>query len=768
MHEGTQVDDERPGRSGVRRGVWAAAAVTVALVAAIISIFGDMASTRADNQKSRQAAATSSMDLASTLRLAIQHEQDLVVSGAAFFVNSPDATQAQFTRWMTAEHAFARYPELYAISEIAMVTPSEAAAFSVRQAGGAVGTAAGGVPLQITPAGYRAFYCLPAVWDVRSTPQAGRSGFDICQSPYGRSLLHMRDSGQSAVLPYGSGNTTTLGLGLPIYQGGVMPATTEARQSAFIGWIAEEVDPHVALVNALRAHPHTKVVLRFGSGSSAVSFAAGSASAGAKATTVDITNGWHVTTSSAVAPAGIIGSTAAGFRLGVGLLISLLLGALIYVLGTSRSRAIHLVNEGTAQLRHQALHDPLTGLSNRALILDRIRQMMARSEREHTRMAALFIDVDDFKDINDTLGHNAGDELLTAVGVRLKAALRDQDTVGRLGGDEFVVLVEGTSLDAGSGAVADRILDALSDSFDLEDSDDPVVVNVSIGIAEGERSTGEELLQDADIALYQAKANGKHRAVIFSQSMQVALDDRRHLESDLHSAFEHGQFFVRYQPTVDLSTRASTGVEAHLGWRHPTRGVVAPETFVPVLESSGLMVPVGRWLLEAACRHGSNLQREGRPQSVSVMASASQFERDGFVEDVRAALASTGLDPASLIVTFPETALAPDETTIARLRCLKTEGVRIALGEFESGYSSLTYLQRYPIDILKVDRSLVSGTVDPGEVATITRTLTQLGKVFGVDIIIEDVPSGDGPDPLDELAGTGTEADTGLFATGTR
>jgi diguanylate cyclase (GGDEF)-like protein len=749
----------------------------MALVAAIISIFGDMASTRADSQKSRQAAVTSSMDIASTLKLAIQHEQDLVVSGAAFFVNSPDATQAQFTRWMTAERAFARYPELYAISEIAIVTPSEVAALFARQTGGPVGTATGGSPLQITPAGYRDFYCLPAVWDVRGNAQAGRAGFDFCQSPYGRLLLHMRDSGQSAVLPYGSGNSVTLGLGLPIYQGGVVPGTTEARQSAFIGWIAEEIDPHVALVSALLAHPHAKVVLRYGAGSSAVSFVAGSAPAGAEATTIGITNGWHVTTSSAVAPAGVIGSTAAGFRLGVGLLISLLLGALIYVLGTSRSRAIHLVNEGTAQLRHQALHDPLTGLSNRALILDRIRQMMARSGREHTRMAALFIDVDDFKDINDTLGHNAGDELLTAVGVRLKAALRDRDTVGRLGGDEFVVLVEGASLDAGAGAVADRILDALAGSFELEVSDDPIVVNVSIGIAEGERSTGEELLQDADIALYEAKANGKHRAVVFSQSMQVALDDRRHLEADLHSAFEHGQFFVRYQPTVDLSTRTSTGVEAHLGWRHPTRGVVAPETFVPVLESSGLMVPVGRWLLEAACQHGSNLQREGRPQSVSVMASASQFERDGFVQDVRAALATTGLDPASLIVTFPETALAPDETTIARLKCLKAEGVRIALGEFESGYSSLTYLQRYPIDILKVDRSLVSEAVDPDEVATITRTLTQLGRVFGVDIIIEDVPSEDEPVPLDEDAGrkpTDTAADadantdTGLFTAGTR
>jgi diguanylate cyclase (GGDEF)-like protein len=454
-----------------------------------------------------------------------------------------------------------------------------------------------------------------------------------------------------------------------------------------------------------------------------------------------------VTTWSVVTAPGVAGSGAAIVRLIVGLLISLLLGVLIYLLGTSRSRAVQEVSETTAKLRHLALHDSLTGLPNRTLILDRLDQMMVRSRREHTRVAALFVDLDNFKQINDTLGHNAGDELLTEVGRRLTGALRDQDTVGRLGGDEFVVLVEGTSLVAGSEVVADRVLEALSEPFDLEGSEEPVRVFASIGIAEGERAHPEELLHDADIALYEAKAAGKRHAVTFSRSMQEALDDRRQLELDLHRALDAGQFVVRYVPTTDLSTRTVTGVDARLGWVHPTRGDVPASTFLPALESSGEIVPVGRWLLRTAASRGAASQRMGAPIPVSVDVSATEFAEDDFVDDVRDVLALTGLDPSLVVMTFAETALTPaahfrdDAAVIARLLELKATGVRIALGEFDGGASFLTYLPRYPIDILKVEQPLVAGIVDPAGAASLADTLAQLGRVFGVDVVVE----GSGP-----------------------
>jgi diguanylate cyclase (GGDEF)-like protein len=423
---------------------------------------------------------------------------------------------------------------------------------------------------------------------------------------------------------------------------------------------------------------------------------------------------------------------------------SLLLGTLLYVLGTSRSRAVQVVHERTDQLRHQALHDSLTGLPNRALILDRIDQMLARSRREHTPVASLFLDLDNFKDINDTLGHSAGDELLAGVGVRLASALREGDTVGRLGGDEFVILVEGASLAAGAEVVAQRILDVLDTPFTIPGSDVPLAVTASIGIAEGDRSAPEELLRDADIALYRAKAAGKHCAALFSPSMQHDVDDHRHLEVDLHGALEDGQFFLLYQPCMDLATGVVTGVEALMRWRHPERGVVESEDFIPALESSGLIVPVGRWALQEACNQGATWHHNGHRFTVSVNVSARQLERDGIVDDVHGALTESGFDPGSLVLELTETALMDDvRASLARLQLLKAVGVRIAIDDFGTGFSSLAYLRQFPIDVLKIDQSFVSGIADSSESAAIVHTLVQLGKVLGLETIAEGIENND-------------------------
>jgi diguanylate cyclase (GGDEF)-like protein len=395
------------------------------------------------------------------------------------------------------------------------------------------------------------------------------------------------------------------------------------------------------------------------------------------------------------------------------------------------------------RIHHQALHDPLTGLANRALIIDRIGQMLARSRRSQTPCAVMFLDLDNFKDINDTLGHQVGDELLVAVGARLAGALRGADTVGRLGGDEFVLLLEGALLSAGLEVIADRILDAFRAPFEIGDGF-PLSVSASIGTAPGVDATPGELLRDADIALYRAKAAGKDCAVTFQTSMQAAVDDHRYLDLELHRALAENEFYLLYQPTIDLQTNAFTGVEALLRWRHPDRGVVQPDEFIPALEASGLIVPVGAWVLEEACRQGALWRAGGHTFSVSVNVSVRQLERGRIFDDVQSALALSGFDPALLVLELTERTLMEDvDATIVRLGLLKSLGVRIAIDDFGTGYSSIAYLRRFPIDVLKIDRSFVSGIADSGESAALVHTLVDLGKALKLETVAQGIEDDD-------------------------
>ncbi len=392
------------------------------------------------------------------------------------------------------------------------------------------------------------------------------------------------------------------------------------------------------------------------------------------------------------------------------------------------------------RLAYAALYDALTGLPNRSLILNRAQQMLARARREGTPVAALFLDLDDFKDINDTLGHEAGDQLLAAVATRISSAIRAGDTVGRLGGDEFIVLVEGDSLAAGAEMVAERIRDVLTPPFEIEASKMPLEITASIGIAEGDRTEPGELLRDADIALYRAKAAGKRCAVVFAPSMKRSVLDLHHVQKDLYHALERREFFLLYQPTVDLLTGRFSGVEALLRWRHPERGVVVPNDFIPALESSGLIVPVGAWVLNEACRQAASWSLKGYHMNVSVNISAVQLERDRIIDEVNEALNRSGLEPSRLTLELTETTLMHDVAeTLTRLNLLKALGVSLAIDDFGTGYSSLAYLRQFPIDILKIDQSFVSGVADTRESAAIVHTLVQLGKVLGLETVAEGI-----------------------------
>lgn len=740
VRDAASAKDSKSGRITQRRLLWLAVAVLLVIIGATGSVLGARTLARNDGRVSRQAFAVSSTQIASTLKLSIQHEEDLVVIAGAFAVRNPDGSQSSFLQWTSSVRAFERYPELEGIAELAMVPASQLGAFAARTVIDPPGPLSVAGTFQVIPTGIRPFYCLDTAGQSRSGQPVPPAGTDYCETNLGPHLLKARDSGQAAYLPYGSGKNADLILGTPVYDGGIVPTTVTARRAALIGWTGTEIRPSVILDTALENHSDTAVVFRYTSGTSNSTFKAGSVPVGAESMTINLGNGWHVQVLRAVGGAGVLTDSNSLIFLLAGLTISVLVGLLICVLGTSRSRAVTMVHLRTDQLRYQAFHDPLTGLPNRALILDRLDQMMARSRREHTPVAALFLDLDDFKDVNDTLGHNAGDQLLARVGARLAKALREGDSVGRLGGDEFVVLVEGASLAAGATVVAERLLDLLATPFEIPGSDSPLSVTASIGIATGNREDSEELLHNADIALYRAKATGKRRAVIFASSMQVAVDDHRSLDLDLHRALGADQFFLLYQPMVDLATGVFTGTEALLRWRHPERGLIEPDDFIPALESSGLIIPVGRWVLQAACHQGAAWERQGHRIAVAVNVSALQFEGDRIIDDVFSALSASDFDPGMLILEITETTLMKDMPTImARLDSLKAIGVRIAIDDFGTGYSSLAYLRKFPIDVLKIDRSFVSGIDDSVESAAIVHTLVQLGKALNLETLAEGI-----------------------------
>jgi diguanylate cyclase (GGDEF)-like protein len=392
------------------------------------------------------------------------------------------------------------------------------------------------------------------------------------------------------------------------------------------------------------------------------------------------------------------------------------------------------------ELTFLATHDVLTGLPNRKLILDRTEQLLARARRHATPLAAVFIDLDNFKLINDTLGHRAGDELLCAVTARLQSAVRDTDTLGRLGGDEFVVIADELSLAAGPELIAERLLEALSEPFTLADGGTRLKITASVGVAAGVRPSADELLRDADIAMYRAKCNGKDRYVAFASEMQGAVQSRLELEMDLREALQNNEFFLVYQPIFNLSDMSPSSVEALIRWKHPTRGVVQPEDFIPLLEETGLITEIGGWVLREACAQGASWREAGCPIEMAVNVSARQLDSDEFVTEVQEALEASGLDPPALTIEITETTLMRDaEQTVRRLSAVKALGVRIAIDDFGTGYSSLTHVQKFPVDALKIDRSFITGLKDNKEGEALIHTLVQLGKALSIETVAEGI-----------------------------
>jgi diguanylate cyclase (GGDEF)-like protein len=410
--------------------------------------------------------------------------------------------------------------------------------------------------------------------------------------------------------------------------------------------------------------------------------------------------------------------------------------------GLSGQAAVAIRNAGLVdQVRHQALHDGLTGLPNRTLVIDRMEQALARSIREGVAVATLFMDLDGFKEINDSLGHAAGDRLLVALADRLRLTLRDSDTVGRLGGDEFVIVAEGDSLADGPHAIAERILDVMRVPFELEGfTGTSVSVTASVGMAIGPRQSAGELLRDADIALYHAKEQGKDRYVLFEPAMSTRRRARLDYESDIGGALAAQQFFLVYQPFFDFQQGAVIGAEALIRWRHPTHGVVDARHFVPLLEESGAICQVGQWVLEEAARQGHQWHQLGFRIDVSVNVSRGQLLSGHLADDVVHALSSSGLDPSTFILEIAESIISRDAPSIiAEIRGLKELGVKVAIDDFGTAYSSLAYLSQFPIDGVKIDRSFISSIDETVGSGSLIHVLLELGRSLGLTTMAEGI-----------------------------
>jgi diguanylate cyclase (GGDEF)-like protein len=730
----------------------------VGLVASLGSALLWRSSVKAHDRQQFQAGST---DVNETVETLLRRDADFVTTLRGVLTMQPHLSATRFDQWFSQLQGRQREMSGLGTTVVEVVPAAELAAFQARRAADPAFRAfVGGSVVPSVPRGH-ARYCLLSAggtvtpytrvvgrlvqgdWCNLASPIGGFQDGGILQAHL---LQRITDSGQFLVYPVTAQGVSTLFIEAAFYRRGASLRSVVQRRAAVAGWVGssfgmtalihEAISDHYGLSVALyHSNPgqSEQLIGRVGTASTSGSFT--------HETTMQIDGKWRTVVRGSE-PASWLSANLQGLLvLVVGAIVSFLLFALVLVLTRSREHALGMVKEKTGELRHQSLHDALTGLPNRVLALDRAEQMLARARRHQIPVAALYLDIDGFKHINDTFGHAAGDDLLRIVATRLEGVVREGDTAARLSGDEFVVLVEGSTLDAGPELVAERLLEVLRQPYEMDgQTGRPLSLTASIGIALGERTNAAELLSDADIALYEAKAAGKDCYMLFQSRMHTAAQDRLMLEMDLADALEQQQLFLQYQPTFDLQSERVIGVEALIRWNHPTRGVIAPIDFIPIAEESGLIVPIGRWVLQEACRQAAVWYGKGHRIGMAVNVSGRQLDDDELIEDVHCALAENGLDASTLTLEITETTLMRDaEAAAKRLHMLKQLGVRIAIDDFGTGYSSLAYLRQFPVDALKIDRSFISGIAGSKGSAALIHTLVQLGKTLDIETLAEGI-----------------------------
>jgi len=712
-----------------RKAVWIAVALACFVAGTVVSVLGAQAVARNGAAKSRLAFHLSSAEIASNLNRAIQHDEDLGVSAAGFFAGNPNASAAQINAWANSVQPLRSYPELEKLGLVSLVRAPELPAFAARMGAG----------FRVVPDESRAYYCL-ATAELARYPAAG---VNYCAQSHG--LLLLRDSGRSSYVQASAGQSRALAVETPVYSGGATPSTVAARKAAFAGWVRLVLTPGMLLGQALQGHPAGALRLQYTDGSSHVEFASGTPRSGAQSSMIGLHNGWAVESFGEPLSTSVFTNGQALAHLLIGILLSGLIALLVLVVCTGRVWARPVAKRaspaGSGEPAEQ-LYDSLTGLPNRALMLDRAQLMLARAGRHSSMLAgALFIDIDGFKDINSKLGPQAGDQLLEIVAERLVGAVRAQDTVGRLGGDEFVVLVESATRGVRLDALARRVIEALHRPIELEEFSPSFSLTASIGVAFGRYATPEDLLHDAQLALYSAKAAGKDRYTLFNASMRSVIEGRGLLEVELNAAVAENQFFVLYEPIFDLKSRQVAGLQALLRWQHPTRGVLEPAEFIELTEDTGLIVPIGRWLLEEACTQATAWHAAGHPVGITVRVSDSQLNRGGFPTDVLRAIQQSGIEPSLLTIEISESRILRDVTTLAaRLQEIKQLGVCLAVAGFAGdGYARHAELEPLPLDFLNVNRSTIAASDDENYRNWLLEAILMLGQEHSLGVIAKAV-----------------------------
>lgn len=410
-------------------------------------------------------------------------------------------------------------------------------------------------------------------------------------------------------------------------------------------------------------------------------------------------------------------------------------GSVIVFRDVSASRAMAL------KMTHSFEHDFLTGLPNRILLNDRITQAIALASRNGKQVAVLFLDLDGFKHINDSLGHPVGDILLQSIAGRLEDCVRAPDTVSRQGGDEFVVLLSETEHRENVAFVATRMLMAVAETHTIQRLDLHVTTSIGISIYPDDGENAETLIKNADTAMYQAKANGRQSYQFFKPAMNVRAVERQSIEESLRSALERGEFVLHYQPKVNLKTGRITGAEALIRWDHPTRGMMSPAKFIPIAEESGLIRPIGQWVLEEACQQARSWAESGLPaMSMAVNVSAAELQEETYVKRLYATMKQTGINPRCLELELTESVLMKHAYSAAViLQAFRKSGVQVALDDFGTGYSSLSYLRDFPIDVLKIDQSFVSEVTSSGSDTRIVTAVIGMARSLGLRVVGEGV-----------------------------
>jgi diguanylate cyclase (GGDEF)-like protein len=721
---------------------------------------------------------TSTSSVAASLSTSVARDQDLLSTVRTLLEIGPRTTNAQLRMWLSADGAVARFPGVFGFTYIEHVQSANLAAYAA-----AVRVDPPVPPFRgtftIIPKGARAPYCftrliyaqLPkgvgggsATGIISSLGPLLSPSFDYCDTPFDGLLQVTARSGHTGVIRLAQlfefptkggpsipplvrsalGSLPLFAIVTPVYNDSANLATVGDREAASQGWVlglfdatgifqaANGVAHGVAVTLYHRSAGNPVVVLR----SSISAKPAGRS----RVLALRGNGGWTVKVSESVTPTGL-SATAQGIAVLVGgLLVALLLFAIVEVLVVSRRNALRLVEVRTKDLRYQSTHDALTGLPNRVSVYEQAQAALGQARRSERAVALFFIDLDDFKKVNDTFGHGIGDDLLRSVGERLVAAVGDAGSVGRLGGDEFAVLAEDTDVARQPELFASRLQEVMREPFELPSGGGFFLsITASIGVATGPRRSSEELLRDADTALFRAKAEGLGRFAVFEPEMHDAARKRLALDIDLRQAMSVEQFYVVYQPIVDLRTETIYGVEALLRWQHPRRGVVMPQEFISILEESDLILEVGRYVLDQACTQARRWHEAGFPVGVSVNLSARQFNYNLVLDDVPMVLSRTGAEASWMTLEMTESiAMMQTELMVGTLQALRSLGLRLAIDDFGTGYSSLAYLREFPIDILKIDRSFIEAIEQP-QGKPFLEALIKLGHSLDLEIVAEGI-----------------------------